>query len=438
MPISSQARRERGVPAHLTESQFERVLANASRLALVGIGAVVLLVALQAGQVILAPVALAVVIGLMFGPVADWFEARGVPPALSAGFVVLLFLAIILIAVILFAVPLSEWVARGPAIWEKFKTELMTWREPLQGVMALQDQIGQLFGGSAAMTVQVEGGGGLATLALLAPAIGAQVLIFLASLYFYLATREHIRVSVLSLCVSRRMRWRTAHVFSDVEQKVSRFLLSVTLINLCVGTAVTLGMWAIGMPSPLLWGALAAVLNYIPYVGQGVMVLVLLFVGLGTQSEPGAILLPVGIYLFINFCEGQVITPHFLGRTMVLNPFLIFLSITFWLWAWGPVGGLIAVPCLLIVQSILTHVLPRKPVAPRKPVRRTARMSEKDLLLANAAQVIKEQAEIAAAAEAPPPETPAEPVPAKAERRRRKRLVPPDGTAPDGVAAKAT
>lgn len=436
MTALPQFRRERGSPASLSESQFERVLSNAARLALIGIGIVVMLVTLQAGQVILAPVALAVVIGLMFGPVADWFEARGVPPALSAGFVVLLFLAVILIAVTSFAVPLSEWVARAPAIWEKLKTELMSWREPLQGVMGLQDQIAQLFGDGTAMTVQVEGGGGLTALAMLAPAIGAQILIFLASLYFYLATREHIRVSVLSLCVSRRMRWRTAHVFSDVEQKVSRFLLSVTFINLCVGTAVTLAMWAIGMPSPLLWGAMAAVLNYIPYVGQAVMALVLLSVGLGTQSELGAILLPVGLYLVINFCEGQVITPHFLGRTMTLNPFLIFLSITFWLWAWGPVGGLIAVPSLLILQSVLTHVLPRKPVAPRKPVRRTARMTEKDLVLANAAQVIKEQAEIAAASEAPAPADAPEPVPVRSERRRRKRLTPPEGTAPDGVAAK--
>lgn len=423
---------ERDRQRALSESQFERILANASRLAIVAVGCIVLLVAVQSAQVILAPVALAVVIGLMFGPVADWLEARGTPAALSAGIVVLLLIAVIVTALVLFSVPLAEWVARGPMIWEKLRGELMNWREPLQWLMALQDQVTQVFAGNAAMTVSVEGGGGLTSLAMLAPAIGAQILIFLASLYFYLATREHIRVSVLSLCVSRRMRWRTAHVFSDVEQKVSRFLLSVTIINLCVGTAVTLVMWAIGMPSPLLWGAMAAVLNYIPYVGQAVMAVVLLSVGLGTQTGLGPILLPVGCYLFINFCEGQVITPQFLGRTMTLNPFLIFLSITFWLWAWGPVGGLIAVPSLLILQSLLTHVLPRKPVAPRKPVRRTARMTEKDHVLATAAQVIKEKAEdekVEAAVEAGTVEE------AAPQKRRRKRMEPPEGTAPNGTVA---
>src|SRR5690606_13761371 len=215
--------------------------------------------------------------------------------------------------------------------------------------------------------------------------IGAQILIFLASLYFFVATREHIRISVLSLCIARRMRWRTAHSFRDVELKVSRYLLSITIINFCVGCAVTILMWVIGMPSPLLWGDMAALLNYIPYVGQGVMIVVLLAVGLGTRTGLEQILLPALCYLGVNFVEGQIVTPHLIGRTLTLNPFLIFLSITFWIWAWGPIGGFVAVPTLLIAQSMLAHALPSKPVAPRRPVRRTARMAAREELLADAA-----------------------------------------------------
>ena len=162
---------------------------------------------------------------------------------------------------------------------------------------------------------------------------------------------ENIRIATLSLCVSRRMRWRTAHVFRDVEQKVSKYLITISLVNIGVGIVVSVLMAVIGMPSPILWGAMAAVLNYIPYVGQGVMILVLLAVGLGTQTELTAILLPVACYVSINFVEGQIVTPHFIGRTMTLNPFMIFLSITFWLWAWGPVGGLVAVPTLVLVGA---------------------------------------------------------------------------------------
>lgn len=402
----------------MNESQFERVLNNAARLSVVAIGVVVLLFVLQAGQVFLAPVTLAIVIGLMFGPVADRLEAVGVPPALSAAVVVLLLLGIIAGGVAVFAVPLSEWVARAPLIWDKLQGQLANLKEPLETFSQFQTQMNEVLGGSATMSVSVEDGSAVTSVALLAPTVLAQILIFLASLYFFVATRDHIRISVLSLCVTRRMRWRTAHVFRDVEAKVSRFLLSITFINACVGVAVTLVMWAIGMPSPILWGALAAVLNYIPYVGQGTMILILLAVGLGTQTRIEQILLPALCYMGVNFVEGQIVTPHFIGRTMTLNPFVIFLSITFWLWAWGPVGGLVAVPTLLIATSMLTHALPSKPVAPKRPVRRTSRMTERDELLANAAQAIKEQREDAEDDE---------------EKRKQERMEPPEGTAPTGV-----
>lgn len=409
---------KRATPKDMSESQFERVTANAARLAMVFVGFLALLFALQVGQVVLAPVTLAIVVGLMFGPVADRVEHMGVPPALSAGVVVLMLVGVIAGGVMLFSAPLSEWVARGPMIWNKLQPQLATLEGPLDAVAAVQEQITSIFGSDNAMAVTVEDGGQMIGVAMLAPAILAQVLIFLASLYFFLATRDHIRISVLSLCVSRRMRWRTAHVFRDVEAKVSRFLLSITFINGCVGCAVALAMWAIGVPSPLLWGAMAAVLNYIPYVGQGVMMLVLLAVGLGTETDLQNMLLPVGCYLAINFVEGQIVTPHFIGRTMTLNPFLIFLSITFWLWAWGPVGGLVAVPTLLIATSVLAHMLPSKPMVPSRPVRRTRNMTDRDELLANTARAIREQAE--------EEEKPA-------DKRKEERLEPPDGTAPTGA-----
>jgi predicted PurR-regulated permease PerM len=418
-----------------SETQFERVLANASRLGIVLIAAIFALVTLKVGQVILAPVLLAITIGLMFGPLADRLERLGVPPALSAAVVVLLLITVIATGILLFAVPLSEWIGEVPGIWDKLKTELMSFKEPLAALSALQDQIRNIFGGSNAMSVQVESGSTLTDIAFLAPAIGAQALIFLASLYFFIATREHIRISVLSLCVSRRMRWRTAHVFRDVEQRVSRFLLSVTAINFCVGLAVAIIMWVLGMPTPVLWGAMAAVLNYIPYVGQGTMVVVLLLVGFGTQDGLQAILTPTALYLAINFLEGQIITPHLIGRTLTLNPFLIFLSISFWLWIWGPIGGLVAVPSLLILTSLLSHVLPNQTIAeapiPARVRARVVREAGEEI-----AAKRREEEEAAAAAEAakaeekaPEPEKPAKPA-----RKRKQRMEPPPGTAPDGTA----
>ncbi|SFZ81922.1 Predicted PurR-regulated permease PerM [Devosia enhydra] len=350
-------------------TNFERVLANAAQLSLVLIGFVVLLAALKTGQVILAPVSVAIVIGLMFGPVADMMEKRGVPPFLSAGVVVLLLLGLIAAGGFLFAGPLSEWIERAPAIWEKLRSELTTLRQPLEALGAIQQQVqGAIGGGGEGVTVTMaDDGSAVRELAFLAPAVLAQIGIFLASLYFFMATRSDFRISVLSLCVTRRMRWRTAHVFRDVEQKVSKFLLSITMINAGVGVVTTLVMWALGVPSPMLWGALAFVANYIPFVGQFTMLVLLFAVGLGTRTGIEQAVIPVFAYWVVTLIESQLITPHVLGRTITLNPFMIFLSLAFWLWAWGPVGGVVAIPSLLILYSIVHHILPSRPLAVRKP-----------------------------------------------------------------------
>ncbi len=397
------SRRLRHPKRELTEAQFDRMLGITSRLAIILVAAVVAIAAMKYAHAMLLPVGLAFVVGLVFGPVADWLEQRGLAPAASAGLVVLGFLLLIAASIALLALPLAEWVGRAPAIWAKLQAELGNWKQPFEMLSGVQEQIRTALGGdNTAMEVTVEEGNQVFDLALAVPMIAADILIFLVSLFFYLATREQIRLWILSLFVSRRMRWRAAHVFTDVETKVSRFLLSVTMLNIVVGIVMTLATWWLGLPSPLLWGAFAAVLNYIPYVGQAVMIGILLLVGLATQPDLPHVLAPIGVYLVVNFLEGQIAFPTVVGRSVTINPFLIFLSIIFWIFVWGPVGSLIAVPSLIVLQSMISHVLPRKEVRPRRPVRRTPEMSAKDVVLANAAKVIREQAadEEAAKAEA--------------------------------------
>ena len=379
MPKTTTAGPSRGLARDLRRTNFERVMGNAAQMATVLVGIVVLLVAIQAAQVILAPVFLAITVGLMFGPVADAIERRGVPEGISAGLVVILLVAVIIGAGALFYGPLEEWSHRLPMIWSKIQAELANWKEPMQALGTLQEQVKGVLGGGTTMEVTVDDPSTVTGIALLAPAILAQVLIFLVSLYFYLATRENIRISTLSLCISRRMRWRTAHVFRDVEQKVSKYLITITMVNVGVGVVVTLLMWAIGMPSPLLWGGMAALLNYIPFVGQGFMALLLFLAGMGTAGGLTGALLPVGLYWAVNFVEGNFVSPNLLGRTMTINPFLIFLSLTFWLWAWGPVGGLIAVPSLLVLYSLVTNILPTSNVVPRKLQRKLEAKSSEDV-----------------------------------------------------------
>ncbi len=385
--------RRKGLAADIARTNFERVMHNAVQMAIVLIGIVVGIVAIREAQVILAPVLSAILIGLVFGPIADAMENRGVPEGVSAGLVVLLFLMVIITGGALFYGPLSEWAERIPAIWTRLQSEIQNWQEPIAAIGNIQEQVKSVLGGDATVEVTVQDGSTVTGIAMMAPALLAQVLVFLVSLYFFLATRESIRIATLSLCFSRRMRWRTAHVFRDVEQKVSKYLLTITMVNVGVGIIVAVLMWVIGMPSPILWGALAAVLNYVPFVGQAFMALILFVAGLGSGGGLEAAILPVALYWAVNFVEGNFVTPNLLGATMTVNPFLIFLSLTFWLWAWGPIGGLIAVPSLLIVLSVITHILPVRELPPRKERRLLAQKARRDVVEAEPA--------------APPPTPPA-------------------------------
>jgi predicted PurR-regulated permease PerM len=338
-------------------SNFEIMLARSSQVAVIIVGAVTFVFALHAGKFVLAPVSLAVVVGLMLGPVANRLERRGAPSWLSASVVVLLFLAIVSGLVMALFGPLSFWAGELPRIWEQLQLQLADLRNVIEALRGLQEQLREVTGGEG-LTVSVEEGGAVESVATLAPALLAQLLLFLASLFFFIATRNDIRNSVLRLCIDRRLRWRTAHIFRDVEGMVSTYLLSIAAINLGLGIAVGLALWAFGVPSAALWGALAGLLNFIIYIGPTVMAAILLAVGLGTFDTLTASAMPVIIYLTINLIEAQFVTPMVVGRTLTLNPFVVLLALAFWIWIWGPIGGFIAIPAVLVVMAIARNLLP--------------------------------------------------------------------------------
>jgi predicted PurR-regulated permease PerM len=345
------------------KSGMDAGLQSLARIAIIITGLLATLAALDYGQPFLSPVCLAVITGLMASPVASALE-RFVPPSVAAATVVVLFLALIGAAVALFSMPLSIWTERLPEIWLEMQRHLINWRSVFDTLGGVQEQIRTIAGGKAEMTVDIAESSAVEEIATLAPALVAQIVLFLASLYFFLATRHSIRTSVLSLCFSRHSRLRTARMFRDAEWFVSRYLLSITVINACLGVVTAAAMWLLEVPQPYLWGMLAFCLNYVVYIGPAVMAAILLGVGLATWDSPPAIFLPVAAYLTLNMIEAQFVTPQVIGRSVTLNPFFVFLSLAFWIWLWGPVGGLLAVPFLLVGYAAMRNAIPPQPVPP--------------------------------------------------------------------------
>ena len=339
------------------KSDTDVALARAAQIAAIFLALLGVLFILETGSFLLAPISLAIVVGLMLGPVAQRLENVGVWPTFSAAITVVLFVAILGALVTAIGNPLASWAERVPQIWSKLQLQMSSLSEPLATVRSLREEIRSVTG-ETGPTVSVDEGSPMESMATLAPALLAQVLIFLASLYFFIATRHETRLTILKLCPGRRLRWRTAHVFRDVEMLVSSYLLSITIINIGLGLAVGIALWLLGVPSAPLWGTLAGMLNFIIYIGPAVMAAILFGVGLATFDTFSGGLLPPFVYLCLNAIEAQFVTPLVIGRRMTLNPFLIFLAIAFWLWIWGPIGGFIAIPALLILFAVGRNILP--------------------------------------------------------------------------------
>jgi predicted PurR-regulated permease PerM len=327
-----------------------------AKLSVIFVGLVVLVATLHFSKTILAPVVLAVVIGIMFGPIADRIERFRIPASRSAAIVVLLFIILITVAIATFAGPLSTWIDQLPKIWSRLRFELASWQDSLESITELQAQLQSVMGQKKSETVVVNDGSTVQDAAILAPAIVAQIVLFLASFYFFVAARHALRRTILGMPMRRRTRWHMARVFKEIEDNVSSYLFAITVINIGVGIAVSLSLWALDVPSPLLWGMLAAVLNYVVFVGPAVTFIVLLGVGLTSFPSLWAALTPALVYLGINLLEAQFVTPMVIGRRMTLNPFIVFLAIVFWIWLWGPLGGFIAVPSLLILFAIYNQM----------------------------------------------------------------------------------
>jgi predicted PurR-regulated permease PerM len=339
------------------KSNVELLLAHGAQASMILVGFVAFIFALHAGEYILSPIALGIVIGLMLGPVALRLERLGLPAGLSAFIVVALFIGVLVVFALVIAAPLSTWSGRIPEIWTQLQAQLSQFKQPIEAIRAAREELRGIAGGSG-VTVSVDDGSAVESVATLAPAVIAQILIFLASLYFFVATRHATRTAILRLCFSRRLRWRTAHIFRDVETFVSRYLLSITVINVSEGVAVGAGLYLVGVQSAILWGALAAVANFIIFLGPLSMTILLFGVGLTEFDTFGGALIPPLVYQSINLVEQQFITPVVIGRTMTMNPFVVVLALIFWIWLWGPLGGFIAIPALLIVYAIVRNVVP--------------------------------------------------------------------------------
>jgi predicted PurR-regulated permease PerM len=332
---------------------------RAAQLSAIGIFVILLGAFLQSARVVVMPVASAIVIGLMLSPLARRASHYRIPPTLSAILAVVFFLLLIQFALVAVAAPLMSILNQAPDIAENIRQKFTTFDPLLNGVRQLQAQIapGSADLGSISLPKLDLASWASSFIGLLTPAAG-EIIIFLATLFLYLISREQLRRNLIMMASDASGRLRAIRVFNEVEEKLVRYIGTVAVINLVMGLLTALGAYLLGYPNPALLGALEFACAFVPYLGAAFMLIVLAIVGLITFSGWHETVLAVGLFLAMVTCEGQVITPHIVGHRFTTNPLTIFIALAFWTWLWGPVGTFLSVPFVLIGIAIVHHFYP--------------------------------------------------------------------------------
>ncbi len=332
-----------------------------AHVALIGLGISALFAVLDVGQNLFAPILLALVVGVVMSPVPDTLDRLGLPKSLAA-LSSLLIILLVVAALAFFLEPSARRLSSAmPFAIDEMNSLIVELKHQLRGLEDASKDVAQaLNDGEAVIEPAAEESAGAALPTVedalfMAPAVLSQIMIFVGVLFFFMLTRDEVYAWVARRLAPDELRLETAHRLRAAERQVGRYFLTVTVINSVYAVVVAVAMAAIGLPSPILWGIAAGLMNYILYLGPAVMVAAFLLAGL-VVFDGAYSMLPAGLYLTINIIEAQFVTPALVGKAMQTNPLLIFLALVFFLWLWGPIGGVIAIPLLLWVLVLSADI----------------------------------------------------------------------------------
>ncbi|MEO7655022.1 MAG: AI-2E family transporter [Sphingomicrobium sp.] len=334
----------------------DRLLASLTLIA--GICALIgLPFALRAGAEFFMPVTAALVIAIALVPMLQWFEGHGVPAKLSAGLCVIVFLAAMVFIIGSIVIPAIDWIAMVPQRIDKVRAALdpvLDLYKNLDGyVSRIAAQIEFSQGGNRAVRIENPNSMmGLITTS--APHLMIQLFFALLVIFFFLAGWTTMRKQTIVSRGSFEGALTTARVIEEVVDATSTYIGTITIINLGLGALTAFILWFMGMDSPIMWGGIVAVANYIPYLGPIVSAGLLFIGGLMTYPDAWTALGPPAVFIVLHMIEANFFTPMVVGEKLEISPLAILVALSFWAWVWGTVGALLAIPLLIIIKTIFS------------------------------------------------------------------------------------
>jgi predicted PurR-regulated permease PerM len=323
--------------------------------ALISLLIITVVAVLWAAKAFFLPIVAAFVIGTMLSPAAGFLERHRIPRALSAVLIVSAVGAGVTFIIGLISSPLVEWTTRLPELGARLKDKLYIFDKPLALWRELQGMIGAPDSLPSAPFQVPKIEWVQPTLEFLSPTF-TEFLLFFATLVLFIASWRDLRRALIMTFTGRDSRLRVLRSLNAIEEQLGSYLLTVTLINMGVGTATGLICWAAGMPNPAGLGALAATLNYLPIIGPVAMFAILALVGLIAFSTIGAASIAPLAFVGLTFLEGHFVTPTIIGRRLELNALAVFISLAFWTCLWGPMGGFLSSPLLIVALILRDHL----------------------------------------------------------------------------------
>ena len=333
----------------------DRLLAALTLIAGAGL-AIALPFALRAGAEFFLPVTAALVIAIALVPVLEWLERHRIPSALAALLCVLLFITAANVAIASIVLPATEWVRMIPENIGRIRQTLAPLLEVYSDLERFLNNIIEEFGpaAEAPRTVAIETpNSALDIIASSAPFAVIQMFFAILVIFFFLSGWTRMRKRTITTRASFDGAMTTARAIQQMVDATSTYLGTITMVNVTMGAVVALILYFIGMPTPLMWGGIVAVLNYIPYLGPIASLLLLAFGGLMAFPDPWMAFVPALSFAAIHLIEANMITPMLVGRRLTINPLLILVALSFWAWVWGTTGALLAVPLLIIMKTVL-------------------------------------------------------------------------------------
>jgi predicted PurR-regulated permease PerM len=356
-PAAADAERpDLGATGHAIESHFNHSVS------ITVLAVLAVLYTLYFARSFLLPIVIAFLLSFLFSPLVRAMARMRIRPPAGAGIVILGLLATVTFAGYELSYPVQSWAASAPQTLQTAQHKMKEMLKPLERASKTAEQVqnaaGGVAGGGAARTpeVVVRGESIISRVFGTTQRFVTAALETLILLYFLLAAGDLFLQKLIKVLPTRSDKRKAVEIARKTEASISTYLLTTAAVNITEGAVVALTMWILGMPSPLLWGAMVALLEFVPYLGALTMTVVLSIAALTVYDTVGQAMLVPGAFLVINIIQGNFVSPMLMGHKLALNPVALLVGLTFWFWIWGIPGAFLAVPLMATFKILCDHI----------------------------------------------------------------------------------